>query len=407
MKNWFKTYMVLIVLASTMTVFAEPKEKPEDKSQKAWLELKKKVEAEVEQEVEKAFKDKIVFAKSFGDRVYKLGSTVKVTRTIGRARMVEGLFRELKAIGKGTVEVDNNSTFVTKDFYAVISNTKYRLNDLDSESALKLLYGGLPVAGETEAIKEALRMQAIQNYVASKLAKIAKDKNFQREQLKNDRFAKAGYNEMFFASNVLIKDNYHSPIDLGIHKLILRVDIPRSPKIPCAEFKLQLRCPFDGAVVLRLGDKAIASSTMDYTKPAEASLEKYVMSGFISKKDLGSNPAMTIAKAQVQFICSGIDSTWVAKAKGTTHPKNSTQYRTELIGFSMVKSTFGKVTSTIKVDLKSAVWNAKDYQGKRDKEMAPFIIKKVEAPVKPATPAPAPKAPAPKAPAPAPAAKRK
>lgn len=379
MKNWLTTSLAFFALASTMTAFAEPK----DKSEKTWLTFKKKVETEVETEVEKVFKDKIVFINGFKDRVLKLGTNVKVTRTIGRARFVDGLFRELKAIGKDTVKVEDGTLFDISNFYALISNTKYRLSDLDRGSALKLLYGGLPVEGKNEAAKDLVRLRAITNYVNSEVAKIEKRKGVRREQMKNERFAKAEYNEMFFANNILINDRFYSPTDLGIPKLILRADVPRSSRVPCAEFKLQVRCPFKGVVVLRLGDKTIAASSMDYTKPADTALGKYTLSGYISKRDLGSNPAITIAKAEIQFICGEIDSNWIARAKGTTHPKNSKQFKTQLIGFSMVKSTYSKVTSTVKVDLKNSIWKAKAYQASRDKEMAPLKPKKVT-PVEPA-----------------------
>lgn len=393
MRNWLMTYSAYIVIASMTTVFGQaktatdgakskPKEKDEPVKQSVWLELKKKVETEVAKEVEKAFKDRILFIKGFKDRVYKVGTRVKVTRIIGRARPVEGLFQEVKVIGKDTVKVTGGKLFDTKNFYAVISNTRYRLNDLDKESALRLLYGALPVEGENNAIKEANRALAVQNYIDSELAKVRRVMNIRIEQMKNERFSKAKFNEMFFAKNVLINGYYYSPAHLGLDKLILKVEIPKSPRVPCAEFKLQVRCPFKGIVVFRLGDKVISSSTLDYTNPANADLEKYILSGYISKKDLGSKPALMIAKAEVQFICDKIDAKWVAQARGTTHSKNGLQSRTELIGFSMDKSTFGKVTSTIKVDLKSSVWNAKDYQDKRVKEMAALANKSTVQPAK-------------------------
>src|SRR5210317_898474 len=115
MKNLLTTSWVLIAVAFATSAIAAPgktaADKPEDKSQKAWLAFKKKVEAEVEKEVEKMFKDEIVFMKSFKDRVFKVGDRVKVTRTIGRARTVEGLFRELNVIGNKKVKVDIGTLF--------------------------------------------------------------------------------------------------------------------------------------------------------------------------------------------------------------------------------------------------------------------------------------------------------
>ncbi len=334
---------------------------PKDKSLKAWEAVKKEVNLEAEAELEKRFKPEMERILKIGEEVYKPGEVVEVMIVTGRPRKVKGMFHQIL--------VRNG------EYMAEISDDKYLLSDLSLKDRNKLLFGAKP--------------ELLPAYKAKLMKELENEKSGLRKQLRTKGYTEKGYDGMFLATSLLMGDRFYSKEDLGIGKMRFYLESSRDRR-PCARFILEINSELvDGVVVVWLGEKAIAASTTEFMNPKDGELSKLRLTGYISKEDLGVDPAARVLdKMRVQFAnISTANMSWTVKPTGADRSKTITrsehiggkevkiQYSLDTMKFYLVADSFINLEQSPDLldSFKIGILKAKGYQRDALDSMKPFL----------------------------------